>query len=259
MTGPVDYDAELAAYHAVLCRAWDVRPGDRVLDIGCGAGRTTRDAARLALPGGALGVDASAAAVERARGLARAEGLRNVTFEHADAQTHQFAPGHFDLAISRFGTMFFADPIAAFGNIGRALRPGGRLVMLVWQAAARNEWDVAIRRALAGPGDPAPDAGAGPDPFSLADPATVTEILRAAGFAGVDLADVREPVHYGPDPAAALEWVRGFTCTNEALKHLDGATAAGALARLHDALAARMTGDGVRFDARAWLVTAHHR
>ena len=124
--------------------------------------------------GGALGVDISAPAIERARELARAEGLRNVTFEHADAQVHRFPPERFDLVISRFGTMFFDDPVAAFANIRRALRPAGRLVMMVWQAHERNEWDVAIRQSLAGPEGPAAAASAGPDPFSLADPPAVT-------------------------------------------------------------------------------------
>jgi SAM-dependent methyltransferase len=254
--GPVDYDAELARYSAVLRRAWAVQPHDHVLDVGCGTGQTTREAARRAQAGSAFGVDLSALAIERARNLARAEGLRNVTFERADAQTHRFAQGYFDLAISRFGTMFFDDPVAAFGNIGRALRPAGRLVMVVWQAQDRNEWDVAIHQALAGPDGPAAVADEGPDPFSLADPTTLAGILQAAGFADIGLTDVAEPVYYGPDTAAALDWVRGFSCTNEFLKHLDPAAAARALARLRDALAARMTEEGVWFNSRAWIVTA---
>lgn len=259
IAGPVDYDAELAGYGPVLRRSWAVQPHDRVLDVGCGAGQTTRAAARMAEAGSALGIDVSAPAVERARDLARAEGLRNVTFERADAQTHRFAQGRFDVAISRFGTMFFDDPVAAFGNIRSALRPAGRLVMVVWQARDRNEWDVAIRQALAEPGEPTPIAGEGPDPFSLADPTTVEGILRAAGFADIGLADVGEPVYYGPDTAAAVAWVRRFACTNEFLKRLDPAAAARALARLRDTLAARMTDEGVWFDSRAWIVTARRR
>ncbi|MEV4510971.1 class I SAM-dependent methyltransferase [Dactylosporangium sp. NPDC049525] len=254
--GAVDYDAELSRFRPVLHRAWAVQPRDRVLDVGCGAGQTTRDAAHMASSGSAFGVDVSAVAIERSCDLARAEGLRNVTFERADAQTYDFAPGSFDLAISRFGTMFFDDPVAAFGNIGRALRPGGRLVMLVWQAADRNEWDGAIRAALGGP---ATVAGGGPDPFSLADPATVEEILGSAGFDDVGLTDVHEPVHYGPDPAAALAWVRRFACTGDILGRLDPAAAERALARLRDVLAARVSGEGVWFDARAWMVTARRR
>src|SRR6185437_932954 len=112
----------------------------------------------------------------RGRELARAEGLDNVEFERANAQTYRFPPERFDLAISRCGTMFFADPVAAFTNIGRALRPGGRLVMMVWQAHDRNEWDAAIQRSLTGPEGSAAIASAGPDPFSLADPPAVTRI-----------------------------------------------------------------------------------
>jgi len=213
----------------------------------------------MAFDGAALGVDVSALAIERARHRARAEGLGNVTFECADAQVYGFAEGSFDVAVSRFGTMFFDDPVAAFANIGRALRPGGRLVMVVWQAAERNEWDVAIRRALDEPGGSSAVAEGGPDPFSLADPATVEAILRAAGFADIGLTGVEEPVHYGTDVTAAVEWVRGFTCTTELLKRLDPAAAERALARLRDTLAARLSDEGIWFGSRAWIVTAHRR
>ena len=157
--GAVDYDAELRRHQEVLRRACGIRSRDHVLDIGCGTGSTTRDAARMAPRGSALGVDVSAPAIERARELAHADGLRNVAFECADAQVYRFPPGRFDLAISRFGTMFFDEPAAAFVNIRQALRPGGRLVMMVWQAHDRNEWDVVIRQSLGGshaPAAPAP-------------------------------------------------------------------------------------------------------
>ena len=251
-----DYDAELRLHTAVLRRACGVGPRDQVLDIGCGAGQTTRDAARMAQAGSALGVDISAPAIERARELARAEGLHNVTFERADAQLHRLPRERFDVAVSRFGTMFFDDPVAAFANVGRALRPAGRLVMMVWQAPERNEWDVTIHQSLQGSGAPAAIAPPGLDPFSLADPPTVEGILQAAGFADVTFTDVQEPVYYGPDVAAALAWVRGFTCTNEVLKRLDPAAATHALDRLREALAAHLGDNGVWFTSRAWIVTA---
>jgi SAM-dependent methyltransferase len=247
------YDAELQRHHETLRRAWGVRPGDHVLDIGCGSGQTTREAARLANVGSALGIDISASAIERARELAQAQEIRNVAFECADAQVHRFGQERFDLAISRFGTMFFADPAAAFGNVGRALRRDGRLVMMVWQAHDRNEWDVAIRQCLAGPGTA---ASAGPDPFSLADPPVVTGILEAAGFMDVSFTDVHEPMYFGPDVAAALDWIRGFAYTSEVLNRLDPADAASALGRLRETLAAHMSDGGVWFDSRAWIVTA---
>ena len=249
-SGPVDYDAEVRRHDEVLRRACAVQPHEHVLDIGCGLGQTTCAAAVLARAGSALGVDISGPAIERARELAQAQGVHNVTFECADAQVHRFPQERFDLAMSRFGTMFFGDPVAAFANVGRALRPAGRLVMMVWQAAQCNEWEVAIRQSLRAA------ASAGLDAFSLADPPAVTGILAAAGFGGVTFTDVHEPVYYGPDVTAALEWVGGFRCTSDVLGRLDPAAAAHALGRLREMLAARLSGDGVWFDSRAWIVSA---
>ena len=244
-----DYDAELQRHDAVLRPAWGIQPHEHVLDIGCGRGQTTCAAARMAHAGRALGVDISAPAIERARELAQAQGIRNVSFEQADAQVHAFPQAGFDLAISRFGTMFFADPVAAFGNVGRALRPGGRLVMMVWQAAGRNEWEVAIRRALGGNGE-------SPDAFSLGHPSTAAGILGAAGFTGVSFTEVREPVYYGPDVAAALDWVRGFRSTREVLDRLETAAAADAVGRLREMLAGHLGENGVWLGSRAWIVSA---
>jgi len=129
----VDYDAELQRHNQILRRSYGIRPDDHVLDIGCGAGQTTRDAARMARAGAAVGVDVSASMIERARRLTDATGLANVSFERADAENHPFPSESFDVAISRFGTMFFARPVAAFANIGRALRPGAHLVTMVWR------------------------------------------------------------------------------------------------------------------------------
>ena len=142
----IDYDAELRLHYVALRRALALTHDDRVLDIGCGAGQTTRDAARIATAGSAVGIDLSAPMIQRARELTEAEGLPNVTFVHGDAQVHPFPPAHFDVAISRFGTMFFGDSVAAFANIARALHPRARLVMMVWQAHERNEWSVAFEQ-----------------------------------------------------------------------------------------------------------------
>jgi SAM-dependent methyltransferase len=251
----VDYDAELRLHDEILRRTYGIRADDRVLDIGCGTGRTTRDAARSAAQGSALGVDLSAPMIERARELARAERVHNVAFEQGDAQVHRFPEGAFDLAISRFGTMFFDDPIAAFANVAVALRPAGRLVMMVWQAHERNEWNVAIERALAPEGSPVP-APDGREPFSLGDQDTVEAILGAAGFGEATFTDVHQPVYYGPDVAAALEWVGGFTSTRESLTRLDAAAAEQALERLREALAAHAGEGGVWFDSRAWIIEA---
>jgi SAM-dependent methyltransferase len=254
---PVDYDTELRRHDPLLRQACGIQPRDHVLDIGCGAGQTTRQAARTAWAGSALGVDVSAPAIERAREYTRAEGLRNVTFECADAQVHRFPAERFDVAVSRFGTMFFDDPGQAFGNISQALRPDGRLVMMVWQAAGANEWEAVIRQSLAAAGGKLPAAGA--EAFSLADPPAVARLLQAAGFADVAFAGVHEPVYYGADVPAALGWVRGFRSTGEALDRMDADAAARAVGRLREALAAHLGDDGVWLGSSAWIVTARRR
>ena len=248
----IDYDSELRAYNERLRAAVAVDPGDRVLDIGCGAGQTTRDAARAAARGHVLGVDLSVPLLERARALAIAEQLDNVTFEHGDAQVHPFAPGHFDLALSRFGTMFFSDPQIAFGNVARALRPRARMVLLVWQGRNHNPWVTDIDDVLRGP----PPA-AGLDPFSLGDRAATAGILERAGFDTIHFEDVREPVFYGRDGEAALEFVSQFETTRVALSRLSPSESARALERLRETLEDHRTPDnGVAFDSRAWLITA---
>ena len=171
----------------------------------------------------------------------------------ADAQTHRFPPGRFDLAISRFGTMFFADPVAAFTSIGRALRPGGRLVQLVWQHRDRQEWDAVIGEIFAGE-QPAPAPAA--DPFSLADPAAAGAILATSGFTDVDVTGVHEPVYYGPDAAGALRVMLSLQMTKDLLAPLDAARARRALGQLRAALATHQSSGGVFFDSRAWLITA---
>ncbi|MFD9438318.1 class I SAM-dependent methyltransferase [Streptomyces sp. NPDC060006] len=250
-----DYDAELRLHNELFRAAARVGSRDRVLDIGCGTGRSTREAARAAADGSAVGLDLSEPMLERARRLSDDQGLTNITFQQADAQVHALPPERFDLCISRFGTMFFADPVAAFTNVGRALRPAGRLVMLVWQERDRNEWATAIRRTLTA----ASAVPHGSDAFSLADPAVTEGVLTAAGFADVTFTDVHEPVYYGPDSATAFDAVLRLWEVRELLATLDTAAAEQARARLRTTLDAHTTDGGVYFDSRAWIVTAHRR
>jgi SAM-dependent methyltransferase len=213
----------------------------------------------LAVSGTGHGVDISARMIERARLLTEAAGLHNVTFQQGDAQTHRFEPVHFDIAISRFGVMFFADPVAAFTNIARAVRRGGRLVMMVWQDQRLNEWSVSIQRAIASNAElPAPSPGT-PDAFSLGDPSVTTRILEAAGFDDATFTEVHEPVYYGPDVDAALEWVSGFSNVSAVLQGSDADTAARAREKLCEAFAAHTSNGGVWLDSRAWIVTARRR
>jgi SAM-dependent methyltransferase len=251
------YDVELRAYQAHLRAAYRISPGDEVVDIGCGTGLTTREAARAAAPGRVVGVDVSERMLERARQVTAAEGLDNVRFELADAQVYRFVPAGFDLAISRFGTMFFADPAAAFANIASAMLPGARLLLLVWQRYEHNEWARAIDAAL---GDAAQPPQPGADPFSLGDTEATTDILEHAGFEEVRFEDVHEPVLYGHDLDAALAFVRGFQDTSAALATLSDGEAARTVERLREMLAAHYSDErGVVLDSRSWLVTARRR
>lgn len=250
------YEAAGRRHDGRLSGAGFVAAGDAVLDVGCGTGRSTRDAARAAAPGPVLGVDLSSQMLEEARRRAAAEGLANVSFEQADVQVHPFADGAFDVAISSFGAMFFADPVAAFANIRRALRPGGRLAVLAWRDLGRNQWVTAIRDALAlGRALPEPPADA-PGPFGLAREAHVRTVLAAAGFGAVELESVDEPVWLGADAGDAWGFVRTMGIVKGLTSDLEPADRERAFASVRAALAAAEGPEGVEFESSAWLVTA---
>jgi SAM-dependent methyltransferase len=250
------FDAALRDLDTRLLDAALFSADEHVLDIGCGCGASTRGAARAASAGSALGVDLSSAMLARARERARAEGIGNVTFEQADAQVHPFDAAAFDVAISRFGAMFFSDPVAAFGNVGRALRSGGRVALMSWQPLAQNEWLTALRAALAmGRTLPEPPLDA-PGPFGLADPVAVRGILDAAGYVDIDLTEIREPFHFGSDLEDALSFACGIPLVQGLVADLDEASTAEALEQLRAAFSTRETNEGVQFDSCAWLTTA---
>jgi SAM-dependent methyltransferase len=247
------YDRAVEGYHHTLLDAAAIAGADRVLDIGCGTGQTTRDAARLASSGSALGVDLSSRMLEVARRRAAAEDVPNARFEQADAQEHRFEPGY-DVALSRTGTMFFGDPDAAFANIAAGLRPGGRLTLLTWQSAARNEWILELAGALAVGRDlplPPPDA---PGPFSQSDPDRLRDLLAGAGFAEQLIAPVSADMWFGADADDACRFVLGQL--GWMLEGLDEAGRAAADQALRETLAAHTGSDGVRFGSAAWLTTA---
>lgn len=231
-----------------------IGPDEDVLDIGCGTGKSSRDAARRARS--VLGVDLSSRMLEEAARRSRAEGLANVRFVRADAQVHPFEPDAHDLAISSFGAMFFGDPTAAFANIGRALRPRSRLALLSWRRFEDNEWLRVFFDALAAGRDlPAPPTGA-PGPFGLADPGQVTAILQGAGFEDVALTPVDEPTWFGRDAEDAWDFVSGMGIVRGLSGGLAPDARAEALGRLRGAVAAHETPDGVLLGSAAWLITA---
>lgn len=248
------FDRAVARHHARLMEAAAISEDEQVLDLGCGSGQATRDAARAARRGAALGVDLSAEMLEVARRRAADEGLSNARFVQADAQVHPFEQGAFDVTISRTGASFFGDLVAAFTNIRRSLRDDGRMVLLTWQPLPGNEWIREFSGALAAGRDlPAPSADA-PGPFALADPERVRAVLTHAGFTDIDLAAVHEPMWFGRDADDAHQLIAGLL--GWMLEGLDDRDRTSALDALRDTLTAHETPDGVLYESAAWLIRA---
>ncbi|MFB8177054.1 class I SAM-dependent methyltransferase [Streptomyces sp. NPDC055966] len=229
----------------------------RVLDIGCGAGRTTRLAALRAPQGHATGVDLSGPMLAEARARAEREGVANVSFVQGDAQVQAFEAGSFDVAISRYGVMFFADPVAAFTNIARALAPGGRLAFVCPADAARNDWVVAVA-ALRGI-LPVGDFGRPglPGMFSLADPDHIRAVLTAAGFTAVTVNQAQAYGDWGQGAEDAADFLLGTGPGRHLTSQADTPTRARARDTLVAQLRTHEAADGtVRLRSTAWLVTA---
>ena len=238
-----------------LLAAARIQDGESILDIGCGCGDTTIPAARATRSGYALGADISRILVADARRLAAAAGVANARFEVADAQVHPFGAGVFDVVLSSFGVMFFDDPAAAFGNLRKALRRGGRLAFVCWRTRAENPvftTGFAEAAALLGLREmPGPGAA-----FSLAGTGGVGALLSDAGFGGIEFVMVDEPMLIGRDVDDALEYERASPTATEIMAGLSPAQA-GELTRLvRDRLAAYVSPDGVTMPGAAWLVTA---
>jgi SAM-dependent methyltransferase len=231
-----------------------------VLDVGCGCGGTTLAAARLVAPGRALGLDLSGPMLARAQADAAAAGLGNAAFRQGDAQVEPLEPASFEVVISRFGVMFFADPVAAFANIRSAARPGGRLVFACWQPLAANQWMLVPGAALAEhlPPPPAPVPADGPGMFAFADPERLRPILAAAGWRDVEITSEHASILVGGGGSVddAVEFLRTATQGRTMLAGADAATAERALASVRAALTPFADADGVHLDAAVWLVQA---
>ncbi|MDP1629945.1 MAG: methyltransferase domain-containing protein [Caulobacter sp.] len=249
-------DRQIAPLGEAAMAILDPKPGEQLIDIGCGCGQTSLTLAeRVGPTGRVLGVDISAPMLAVARRRAADAGLANTRFLEADAQTHDFAPGAADAVFSRFGVMFFADPPAAFANIRKALKPGGRLAFVCWRPLALNEWMLLpMRTALAHIPAPPPGDPFAPGPFAFSDPDWVRGILGSAGFKDVEIA-----------PHDAMIGGNGLEET-VALSLKVGPL--GALLRdnpdkrdlvvdaLRAALAPHAGPDGVRLPGAVWIVTA---
>jgi len=251
------YDEMLKPFVNMLLDAADIRSGDRVLDVGCGCGATTIAAARASAPARATGVDLSQPMLARAEELAAAAGVPNVGFERADAQVHRFAEP-FHAVLSRFGIMFFVDPVAAFANLRQAAADG-RLAFVCWQEFAANEWLRVPSAALAqhvplqGLGEPGPVGM-----FAFADVERIRRTLSEAGWRDVDVTSRHVPLLVGGSGTVetALEFLRRGSIGRRVLTGAQPAAAARALDAVRDALAPYATEEGVRLDGAVWLVTA---
>ena len=249
-----DYDAAVSAYHHALLNLAAIAPDDAVLDIGCGIGQTTRDAARLAASGTALGIDLSSRMLEVARARAEQEDVHNASFIQGDAQIHAFEPASFDVALSRTGSMFFGDQAAAHTNIARSLRPGGRLALAVWQPMSENEWFTSFVGALAVGRElpaPLPDA---PSPFAMSEPDRVGPLLESSGFEDVEFGEVRAPMSFGDTAAQAHDFILGQL--GWLVADLDEPSRRAALADLLRTMQEHETPDGVQFGSAMWLISA---
>lgn len=251
------HDRMLTSLTTRLIQAADISAADRVLDVGCGCGETSRIAARNAPEGEVLGVDISEPILARARARAQQEGLSNLRFQRADAESVPLPKAHFDLAMSRFGVMFFNDPRAAFRNIAQALKPGGRLAFLCWQEALQNEHIVVPFSVLASYGA-LPDIGTpgAPGPFSLADPDRIRELLTQAGCGDIEIRPAQERLRVGSDVPDVLDYFRHHPAASGIVGGMDEATLSKALHDLEAAVRPFQTPDGVFLGSSAWLVTA---
>lgn len=249
MLGPLGEAAMAAA---------DLSPGHRVIDIGCGCGTTTLELARRVAPSGhVLGIDISTPMLERARARAADEKGLSIDLQNQDAATHRFEPHAYDRVFSRFGVMFFAEPVAAFRNIRAALKPGGRLAFVCWQPLDLNPWmatTIAVAsQDVARPEPPAPDD---PGPFAFREPDRVTAILSEAGFADIEITPKQLALQFEADIAGTVSKLLQLGPMAQPVAEAPADVRQRIQENLAAAIEAYQTDDGVRIDSASWIVTA---
>ena len=253
------YDRQLAPFTEALLEQVRMTPDRSLLDVGCGCGALTLAAARFA--DSAVGIDISTPLTEVASKRASTVQIDNVDFVVADAQTHAFVPGTFDLVVSQFGLMFFDDPVGAFSNLRRSLAPGGRLAFVSWQGLHANEWLSVIASQVAKCVE-IPEFGGlskGPGMFALMDQDETTALLEAAGFTEVAFESFAPTILIGGGGTVdqSMEFLLGMGM----VRGLVGLAGTDAHDEVVEAVRLSLTeryepGVGVQIGAGAWIVTA---
>lgn len=250
-------DAQIAPLGRRAIDALAPQTGERIVDIGCGCGQTSLQLAEATGPHGrVLGLDVSRPMLAVARARAAALPAGEVDFREGDAQVHAFEPASIDAVYSRFGVMFFADPTAAFGNLRRALRPGGRLAFVCWRGLGDNPWmRVPLTAALQHLHPPPPPNPTAPGPFALADGERVRSILEGAGFQDITVSPHDQQIgHAGLDQTVALALRVGPL---GALLREQPEQQPRVAEAIREAVRPFLTPDGVRMDSATWIVRAH--
>jgi ubiquinone/menaquinone biosynthesis C-methylase UbiE len=252
----------LSHHSEAVFPALPVRKGDRVLDVGCGFGDTALKLASLVGPtGSVVGIDCCDAFLDYAWAEVRARNLSNLTFVRGDAEI-ALPTNQFDFVFARFGTMFFANPVAGLRNMRRALKPGGRMVHIVWRERADNPWlsmaKEVVLRFLPPPGADAQTCG--PGPFSMSDEATVRAMMKIAGYEAIEFRRIDAPVLVGKDVKDAIAFQLAIGPAGEVFREA-GAEAERKRAEIEAALAEaierqKIAADGIVMDSSSWVISA---
>lgn len=253
-------DASLEPFGRRAMAAAEIKSDERVLDIGCGCGATSLQLAGLVGAGGHVhGVDFSQPELARAEARRKSGSHENVKFEHADAQTVSTETAWYDVVFSRFGVMFFEDPVAAFTNFRRALKPGGRIAFMCWRPASDNEWvQIPLNAAKNHIPLPEPPEPGAPGPFAFSDDERVRGILEQAGFDGIGIEKHSENFIVKGSLDTAAEFFTQMGPASRAITNAecDEATMARIIADIRVALAPFEIAQGVALDTATWIVTA---
>jgi SAM-dependent methyltransferase len=252
-------DAQLAPLGRAAMDRAAIHPGEAILDVGCGTGETTLELSeRVGPKGKVLGLDVSRPMLELARQRLRIANLVHTTFEEGDAQTYAFSPGSFDLAFSRFGVMFFSDPVAAFANLRSALARRGRIVFVCWRTVSENAWvavplEAAFRHI---PRPAAPEPGA-PGEFSFADRDRVRAALSGAGFGDITI-EPQDMTIGGGSLEVTVDTTLAMGPVAAALREVGPEKRQAVEEALREVLAPFAGPEGVRMGAAVWIVAARN-